>query len=95
MGRLYVEGFKPPDEKWRAMKAVYDACRAAGVDVPPVVEKFFNGVPPAEHGVRLDHDALKKLGVLTDWEDGDYDGFDIDLTKLPPDVKVLRAYRSY
>lgn len=28
---LNVMGFKPPDEKWKQMKAAYEACCAAGV----------------------------------------------------------------
>jgi hypothetical protein len=50
----HVVGFKPPDEKWRKMKAVWDACEAAGTDPPAAVSKFFEGdVPMRKTGLRL------------------------------------------
>lgn len=38
---LYVRGFRPPDEKWHQMKAVWDSCEAAGIEVPDEVDGFF------------------------------------------------------
>ena len=37
----HVVGFHPPDEKWKEMKAAWDACMAANVN-PPVVTIPFN-----------------------------------------------------
>ena len=91
---LFLTGFKPPDDKWKAMKQVYDACKAAGVDPPDAVLEFFNHEPPDDAGVavRLNtrisidpHPALTRLRIQG------YSGSDIDLRKLPPDVTILRA----
>lgn len=88
----HVVGFKPPDAKWKKMKKVYDACQEAGTDLPDDVDKFFNGEPPDDAGVEVDledHACCKPYG-------GDSsDGFDIDVTKLPKDVTIIRFYNSY
>ena len=37
----YVIGFKPPDKKWRKMKAARDACIDADIPIPEEVEYIF------------------------------------------------------
>lgn len=37
--RIY--GVIPPDAKWKKMKAVWDACDAANMEVPEEVLNFF------------------------------------------------------
>jgi len=49
-----VYGIRPPDEKWRQMKAVYDACIVASVEIPEEVIEFFDGEAPIAEGVLLD-----------------------------------------
>lgn len=92
---LHIVGFKPPDEKWRQMKAIYDACTAAKVDPPPVVEKFFYGYAPDAQGVLVEEKKLKECGALSKWSGNMSDGYEIDVKKLPPDVTVIRVYNSY
>jgi len=94
----YVEAIRPPDAKWSAMKAVWDACKAAGTTVPAEVDGFFNGEPPDATGVVVKHvsGCSSKLpewvtAVRRDMEDG----FEVDITKLPKDVTVLRFTNSY
>ncbi len=87
-----VIGFKPPDEKWKRMKKAWDACSEAGIDPPPEVEKFFNGEEPDDAGVEVD---IKKLPCCKKYSEDMMDGFEIDLTKLPKDVTVIRCYVSY
>jgi len=100
----HVVGFRPPDEKWRKMKAVWDACKAAETDPPVEVEDFFGGDEPDEAGVEVRLDPLllddnkAKLGVVVDWEDDMREGLEVDLEKLRanfPSVTKLRFYNSY
>lgn len=88
---LFVVGFRPPDDGWRKMKAVYDACVAAGVDVPAVVAKFFGHTRPDPAGVEV---GLEKHECCRKFSDSDlgYGGFEIDITKLPPGVKIVRFF---
>ncbi len=90
-----VIGFKPPDEKWRKMKAAYDACTEAGLDPPKEVEKFFEGRIPDDNGVVLECGVLMKCGAATKWVADMEVGFEVDIKKLPPDVTKLRFYVSY
>jgi hypothetical protein len=85
---LYVKGFKPPDEKWKEMKQVYDACRKAKIDPPKEVEKFFNYETPDNRGVEVE---IK----TTEWGEEMREGFEIKMEDIPKDVKVLRFYASY
>ncbi len=41
----YVIGFKPPDSKWKEMKAIYDACEKGKISPPEEVIEFFDGEP--------------------------------------------------
>jgi len=85
---IYVEGIKPPDEKWLKMKQVYDACKAAKLEAPSEVQKFFDYREPDAKGVIVEQ---KKLGdAVTELTSEDAMGYDVDLTKLDKDITILR-----
>ncbi len=89
-----VTGFKPPNLKWRQMKAIYDACELADVSIPDEVDRYFEGERPDESGVAVSltyplHEAVKE------YRDDMEQGYEVDLTKLPPDVKILRFVNSW
>ena len=82
----HVEGFRPPDETFKKMKAAYDACIAARVEIPDEVVNFFEGVPPDNNGVKVD---IKK--AAKEWSDHEScQGIEVDITKLPEGVKIIR-----
>jgi hypothetical protein len=89
----HVSGFRPPDERWRQMKAVYDASKAAGLDPPEEVMEFFGWSAPDEAGVEVDLDGS---GAVREWK-GDFSraGFEIDVRNLPSDLHILRFYNSW
>lgn len=88
----YIQAIRPPDAKWQSMKAVYDSCMDAGVPLPVEVERFFGGDKPCDKGVivRLDRDKH-----YTEGSDDGRDWMDLDLTKLPNDVKIVRFVASF
>ena len=90
----HVVGFKPIDGKWKHMKAVWDSCVAAEIDVPDAVMDFFNGEDPNDSpgGVIVDLDKSK---CVTPYRSDDAEGFDVDITKLPKDVTILRFTNSW
>lgn len=94
---MRVEGIRPGDEKWRQMKAVYDACEAAGVDTPEEVSEFFNHEDPDEKGVVIELGAHhgEKHECCARWKENFREGFEIDVSKLPEDVKIVRFYCSW
>jgi len=68
----HVVGFRPPDEKWKKMKAVWDACEAAGAKIPDEVSDFFDGEEPDARGVEVD---LEESDVAKKWRDDGREGF--------------------
>lgn len=84
----HVVGFRPPDDDWKKMKAVYDACTAAGVDPPREVSEFFEDGPPDPAGVEV------KLSPR-EWVADGRSGYEVDVDTLPPGVKVIRFYNSW
>ena len=86
-----VVGIKPPDEKWKQMKAAYLACEKAGISIPDAVDEFFSGEIPDDAGVIVDD-----LGkAVKSWHSDGCEGFEVTLSKLPADIKVLRFYNSW
>jgi stress response protein SCP2 len=86
----YVQGIVPPDEKFKKMLALYRQCEEANVSIPKEVRNFFNNEEPNEAGVMINLKALAK-------EDGDdsREWIDVDLTKLPPEIKKIRFVMSW
>lgn len=84
----HVTGFVPPDEAWARMKAVWDACKAAGLPVPGEVEDFFEGGEPDPAGVSVDL-------PVREWSDDSRAGYEIDIAAIPPQVKVIRFWNSW
>ena len=83
----HVKGFAPPDDRWHQMRAVHDACTAAGVPVPHQVHDFFGGDPDASgQEVDVPH---------REWRDDDRVGFEVDVADLPQSVKTIRFYNSW
>ena len=90
----YVVGFKPPDEKWQKMFAIWKACDEANISTPEEVNEFFNDEEPDESGVRVDLSELEDC--CREWNDGDMSqGFEIVVDKIPKDIKVVRFYNSW
>jgi hypothetical protein len=65
--------------------------------IPKEVEEFFAGKEPDEAGVVVNLKPSEK-GPVQEYHPEEYDtieGFEVDLRKLPPDVKIIRFINSY
>lgn len=105
---IHIRGFRPPDEKWQRMRAVWDACMAADVRPPKDVRDYFADEDPDPAGVEVPLSSTTRLEgrwyvdgekenpeaavspYETDWQYG----VQIDLSKLPKDLSILRIYES-
>lgn len=87
----YVVGFnKPDDGNFQKYKAVWDACNKAGVDIPEDVCNYFGGDEPDDSGMQVDiSDAV------TEYSENMVEGYEVDITKLPKGVSVIRFFNSY
>lgn len=83
----HVEAFKPADDKWRAMKAVYDACAQAKITTPSVVDEFFENDYPDEAGVRVN---IEDMSCCKKYDTKSGTGVEIDVRLLPKDVTIIR-----
>lgn len=96
---LNVVGFVPPDEKFQKMRAVYDACTAAGVGVPDDVNRFFGHAPPDPAGVEVCLRPEYPDGKICtkEWNHptAAATGFEVDLDKVPKHIRVIRFYAGW
>lgn len=79
---ISIVGFKPADDTWNKMKAVWKACDTAKVEIPSEVLEFFAYEEPGDRlGMEVDitHSWIKRQG-----------GYDIDVATIPNDVKTIR-----
>jgi hypothetical protein len=88
----YVVGIKPPDSKWVKMKEAYEACKVADIDIPEEIQSFFVGELPDEKGVVVE---LRKSPACSRYSENSSEGIEIDLTKLPKDIKIIRFVNSW
>lgn len=86
----HAVGLRPPDDEWRKMKAAWDACKDIGVKPPVEVQEFFEYDEPDDKGVEIDITA-----AVSRYTGESVEGYEIDVTKLPKDVKLVRVYNSY
>jgi len=84
----HIIGFVPPDEKWKKMKAIWDACEVAGIEAPREVWKFFNDQEPDERGVEVSVPHKE-------WGEDMRQGIEINVDEIPKHVKTIRFYNSW
>lgn len=90
--QMVVQGFRVYDEEWRRMTAVQEACVSAQVKIPLEVIAYFDGTKDGQPGyTKLEFDVRNSIAVK-EWEGDEAFGVEVDLTKLPMDVKTLRVY---
>lgn len=79
---LYVRGLVEPTDRFQKMYAAYEACKAAGVQVPDEVVKYFGDEEPDPNGLIVDISAASscKDNVI-----------EVDLTKLHKDITKIQA----
>ena len=86
----HIVGFRPPDDTWKHMKEIWDSCESVKVPIPEEVLNFFNDIEPDENGVE------NNLENYADEYSGDMrSGYEIDISKLPKNINIIRFFNSY
>lgn len=85
---ITIVGFRPADDKWRVMKTIYEQCEEIGVPIPKEVLAFFDHQAPDESGVRVE---IADTECCREYSNDYESGYEIDVTKLPKDVTIIRA----
>ena len=87
---LHICGVTPPDDEFYQMKAVWDSCTAADIDVPEKVLEYFDWKSPDERGInRVITDGI------TQYSDKYESGYDVELSRLDPNIRFIRVTLSY
>lgn len=87
-----IVGFRPPDEKWKKMKAIWDSCNEAGIEPPAEVDRFFNGIPPDGSGVEVE---IENTSCCRKYQEEMRSGYEVEIAKLPKDIKIIRFWNSF
>lgn len=87
--KLIVLARIKPDDKWRKMKAVWDACDDACVEPPRAVGDFFDWEKPSEGGAIVD--LVGDFGSARELSGDGETGYEIDLKHLPGGVTHIIA----
>jgi len=84
----HVYGIRPTDEKWEKMKAIYDSCEKADIEIPDEVIEFFDEGEPDEKGIEVEipHE---------DWSNEDCSGLEVKVADIPKNITIIRFYNSW
>lgn len=88
MSAISVIGFTPPDEEWQKMKKVWDSCTEAGLPIPNEVQEFFNYEDPDPAGIVTDIPQTPYRAEMID-------GYEVEVAKIPKNVKTLRFIMNW
>jgi hypothetical protein len=84
----HLYGIREPDEKWRQMKKIWDACNIANVSVPREVYEYFNDDDPDDAGVIIEIDYHESK-VVTSMH------YEVRVDQIPDGVTILRFVNSW
>jgi hypothetical protein len=92
---MHVVGFVPPDEEWQKLVAAWHACDAAGIEKPrELLKRLGRDMDPDKAPDPQGREA-SAASAVANWKVGIREGYEVDLRKLPPEIKVLRFYCSW
>jgi hypothetical protein len=86
----YVIGFMPHTADYLRKARAYQACEEAGLCPPKELLDLFENGPPDEAGMLVEIKAATKQ-----WNGDCASGIEVDITKLPPGVTIIRFKNSY
>lgn len=86
-----IVGYREADDKFNAMKEAYLACVKAGIEIPDEVEEFFDDKDPTD----MVGQEVSISDSLEEWEGRCASGYEVDIDKLPKNLKKIRFYNSW
>lgn len=87
---MRVVGLIPVDDKWLAMRAVWDSCKKLKISPPKEVVDFFGGEYPEEEEC-----TACGLDYVRKYNSEMREGLEVDLKNVPKDVQTIRFYCSW
>ncbi len=91
-----VVAFRDMGGEFTRMVEVKLFCEAHHVSYPKEVQDYFgSNVIESVETLRDELLTVDLGGALTEWQDESAQGYEVDVTKLPSEVKTLRFYNSW
>ena len=93
---ISVTAFRDMDGEFQRMLEAKRYCEAHGFSYPKEVQDYFGGdVEEAEDDLRDSMLEVPLGDIVQEYESEGSDGYEVDVTRLPKEVKTLRFSRSW
>ncbi len=89
---IRVYAIQPADEKWFKMKEIWDKCKEMDIYPPKEVEQYFDLEYPDSDGKLID---ITEQEYVKEYTAEMVDGYEIDISKLPKNTKLIRVAYYY
>ena len=88
-------GLKNDSEEYQKHARVVEACFDAGCErLPEKTANFFGHEDPDPCRL-LESLTIESDGWATEWADDCAEGYEVEVSKIPPSVKTIRFYNSW
>lgn len=92
---MHCVAVKPADDNYNAKLTAYRACEAAKIPIPNELVEFFGDTRPDDTGVIRALDFPTEHESCRKWRDDSSEGYQVDITRLPPGTRYVRFYCSW
>jgi len=90
-----ITGVRDLDQDFAKMMQVKLSCEAAGISYPQEVKEYFNDPNDSEDDLRREMETVSITDAVSICNQDMVDGFEVDLSRLPKDVKAIRFEIRY
>ncbi len=90
-----ITGVRDLDKEFKKMMKVKLACEEAEIDYPENIYKYFINPDESEESLREKMEFVSIKEAICVKNKDMIDGWQVDLSKLPKDVKAIRFENSY
>lgn len=92
----HVIAFRDMDGEFKRILEAKKFCDERHLSYPKEVEAYFRGYAGiSENGLREQFLTVNIDTILTRWQDESSAGYELEVTQLPKEVKILRFYNSW
>lgn len=92
----HITAFRDMDGEFARMLEIKTFCDTHKVSYPSEVNAYFKGDADSSEDELRDEFLEIDLGdACSEWTSRSAQGYEVDVTKLPPEVKIIRFFNSW
>jgi hypothetical protein len=92
----HVVAFRDMDGEFAKMLEAKLFCDSRGLSYPEEVKTYFKGLAgESEKLLREEMLAVDISDIIRKWRDDGDEGYEVDVSQLPKEVKTIRFYNSW